>query len=103
MPAVLPTEAIQAAEAAVANAQRVRQFHRRRTEKNSPQRAEDIEIALTRLRDTMKPLKSAIGRFPYGPQTDLAEANRQKIRDVSRAIQVERRKLWKMRSRQPVF
>ena len=45
----------------------------------------------------MKPLRSEIGRFPYGPQTDEAEANRERIRQASDALQRERRKLWKMR------
>ena len=51
------------------------------------------------LKRAMRPLRSEIGRFPYGPQTDEAEANREEIREASTAIQRERRKLWKMRGR----
>jgi hypothetical protein len=97
MPEVLPKTVIEAADAAIINAQLVRKFHARRTKKASKQRTEDIELALTRLHECMKPLRTEIGRFPYGPQTDEAEANRDTIRDVSAAIQRERRKLWKMK------
>lgn len=96
MPETRPDAVLDAAERAVANAQRVREFHRRRTEKNSPQRKTDILVARQRLKEAMKPLKSAIGKFPYGPQTVTAENNREAIRAASAAIQSERRKLWKM-------
>jgi uncharacterized membrane protein len=97
MPSELPTDAIAAAEAAVVLAQRVRAYHRRRKSRTPKQRNADIEEALTRLKAAMKPLRSEIGRFPYGPQTDEAEANRERIREASDALQRERRKLWKMR------
>lgn len=97
MPSELPRDAIDAADAAVIFAQQVRRIHRRRSNKQSTQRASDIELALTRLKEAMEPLRSEIGRFPYGPQTDAAEANREAIRESSRRIQAERRKLWKMR------
>jgi hypothetical protein len=96
MPAKLPDKDMDYARLAVENARRVRSFHRRRTEKRSAQRRNDIMVARERLKEAMKPLKSEIGRFPYGPQTETAEANRQAIRDMSAAIQSERRKLWKM-------
>lgn len=96
MPATRPTAALDDATAAVDNAQRVRAYHRRRTEKRSKQRQQDIEIALDRIREAMKPLKSMIGQFPYGPATATAEANREEIRAASLALQKERRKLWKM-------
>ena len=98
MPAKLPKEDIAAANAAVVFAQQVRKHHRRRTGRTSEQRTSDIETALQRLKDAMRPLKTQIGKFPYGPQTDAAERNRDKIRAASAAIQKERRKLWKMRS-----
>jgi hypothetical protein len=98
MPAELPQTDMENAEAAVENARRVRAYHRRRTEKRSPQRRDDIMVARARLKEAMRPLKSAIGKFPYGPQTTTAEENRETIRQMSAAIQVERRKLWKMLS-----
>jgi hypothetical protein len=98
MPIELPKDAIEAADAAVIFAQQVRRMHRRRTNKNSAQRESDIALAITRLKEAMAPLRSEIGRFPYGPQTEAAEANRQAIRDVSERIQRERRKLWKMKA-----
>lgn len=97
MPLELPVVAIANADAAISFARQVRKFHARRTERGSKQREADIEIALTRLRECMKPLRSAIGKFPYGPQTDIAESNRNAIREASQACQRERRKLHKMK------
>lgn len=97
MPAELPKGAIEAADAAVVFAQQVRRVHRRRTDKTSKQRKADIAMALERLKEAMAPLRTEIGRFPYGPQTGQAERNRQAIRAASLAIQRERRKLHKMR------
>lgn len=91
---------LEAADAAVENAQRVRRRHRRRTERNSQQRVDDIKIAAARLREAMRPLKSKIGHFQYDPQTELAATNRKSIRKASAAIQRERRKLWKMRPKE---
>jgi hypothetical protein len=96
MPEALPKDAIDEAASAVAYAQQVRAFHRRRTGRSSNQRETDITLALTRIREAMAPLRVQIGRFPYGPQTDLAEHNRDVIREASAALQAERRKLWKM-------
>lgn len=87
---------ISRAHDAVEYAQSVRKMHRRRTNKTSTQRTTDIQIALDRLREAMNPLRSEIGRFPYGAQTEVAEQRRQAIRNASQAIQRERRKLWKM-------
>jgi hypothetical protein len=98
MPNKLPQDCIERAEAAVAYAQQVRRIHRRRSKKSSTQRNEDIELALTRIKAAMAPLRSEIGRFPYGPATDTAERNRKKIREASTSLQRERRKLFKMRS-----
>ncbi len=98
MPTELPKGAIEGAEAAVAFAAQVRRYHRRRTSPKSRQRKQDIATALERLKIAMAPLKSEMGKFPYGPQTALAEANRQAIRDASDAIQRERRKLWKLKN-----
>lgn len=89
-------ELLSRATDAVAYAQSVRKLHRRRTNKTSAQRTTDIQIALDRLREAMDPIRSEIGRFPYGAQTEVAEQRRQAIRQASQAIQRERRKLWKM-------
>lgn len=96
MPAELPTQDIENAEAAIQFARLVRKTHARRTQKNSPRRAADIEIARARLKEAMTPLRSEIGRFARGPQTVVAEEHRALIRATSRAIQSERRKLTKM-------
>lgn len=96
------TDMVQVGLGAVQFAQNVRRLHRRRTDKTSPQRAADIQMAMDRLREAMDPIRSEIGRFPYGPQTTVAEERRQAIRDCSAAIQSERRKLWKMRGKRDV-
>jgi hypothetical protein len=98
MPEILPKEEVDAAYAAVDAAKAVRQFHRRRTERGNKQREADISLALERLKTVMQPLRSEIGRFPYGPQTDTADKNRLTIYDASKAVQRERRKLWKMKN-----
>ncbi len=98
MPNQLPTKALEGAEAAVVFAAEARRYHRRRTDPRSEQRALDLERARERLSEAMVPLKSEMGKFAYGPQTTLAEKNRQIIRDASKALQRERRKLWKMQT-----
>lgn len=97
MPEELPKNMMEAADAAVLYAQQVRKHHARRTAIASPNRKHDLDLAIQRLKEAMAPLRTEIGRFPYGPQTPLAEENRQKIRDASKAIQRERVKLWKMK------
>lgn len=99
MPEKLPESALKTAEAAIAYAAQVRRYHARRTQKGDPQRETDIRVAKDRLKEAMKPLRSAIAKFPYEAQTDAAEKYRDRVRDLSEAIQRERRKLWKMQSR----
>jgi hypothetical protein len=99
MPNDLPNQLMETADAAIVYARQVRKHHARRTDINSPNRAADLDLALERLAGAMKPLRSEIGRFPYGPQTTIAEHNRQTIRDLSKAIQRERVKLWKMKNK----
>jgi hypothetical protein len=96
MPTQIDPDALAEAEAAVRHAQMVRNQHRRRTERGSPTREADIALALDRLKAAMRPLRSEIGRFKYGSAGD---DSREAIRGASLAIQKERRKLWKMRSR----
>lgn len=91
--------ALDEAAAAVRYAQMVRAKHRRRTERGTREREEDIRLALERLKAAMKPLRSEIGRFAYGPPTPGEAPYRQSVRESSDAIQRERRKLWKMRKR----
>jgi hypothetical protein len=99
VPEHLPSDWVTAAESAVQHAQAVRAFHRKRSRRGSTQREADIQIALDRIKAAMRPLRSEIGRFSYGPQTNTAEHNREMIRKLSRQLQAERRKLWKMKER----
>lgn len=96
MPNSLPNKELDRAERAIKNAQRVREYHRRRTPRTSRQRINDVETALKRLAEAMRPLRSIRGRFPYGPQTTVAEENRQAIIAAMDALKTERMKLWKM-------
>lgn len=99
MPKTLPTKELDRAERAVQNARRVREYHRRRTERDAKQRVHDVELALKRISEAMRPLRSIRGRFPYGPQTEAAEDNRQAIIAVMNELKRERMKLWKMKPR----
>lgn len=90
-------EALTSAERAVKHAVSVREHHRRRTEKKSPQRQTDIQVAIDGLKDAMAPLREHLGRFPYLPPTEALTQMRERMLDASDAIQTERRKLWKMR------
>lgn len=81
---------------AIQFAQEVRSYHRRRTERGSRQRAADLLEAQKRLRDAMKPLRSYLGRAPYGPQTHTAQREIARVRKASKALQGERRRIWKM-------
>src|SRR3954471_22681742 len=84
------------AAAAVSHAQEVRILHRRQTERASSQRQRDIELALERLKDAMRPLRTHIGRIQRVPEL-FNEPDEEAIRSASQALQTERRKLWKMK------
>ena len=84
------------ADLAVQAAQEVREFHRKRTARDDVQRVADIGLALDRVKNAMKPLRSEIGRFPKQPSTRAVFERQHKIREASLALQRERRKLWKM-------
>lgn len=95
-----PTTELDNAYAAVENARAVRAFHRRRTERGSLQREQDLAVALERIRDAMTPIRSMIGTFPLSPQQGASvEEWREEVREASLALQAERRKLWKMQHR----
>lgn len=97
MPEALSDDDIQTALAAVQFAVRVREYHARRTDKRSPQRAIDIDQALTKLKDAMRPIRSERARLAFKPATSQNEDYRLKLEACSESIQRERRKLWKLR------
>lgn len=84
------------ADAAVKHAIRVRKTHARRTERKSKQRTRDIVMAIQRLHEAMRPLRSEIGRFSHGSQTEERRKTHERYREASAAIQGQRRRLWKM-------
>lgn len=87
------------AQAAVENAQGVRKHHRRRTSKGDPRREADIKLATERIRSAMKPLRSYLCGYMYGPQTVTRAERRARVEALSKELQAERRRLWKMSSR----
>jgi len=99
MPTELPKADVRKAVAARDHARSVRRVHRRRTDRGDPQREQDLDLALEKLKSAMGPIRRHIGKFPYGPQTGTAAKNRQIIQEVSDEMQAERRKLWKMKKR----
>lgn len=90
---------IQEGNDAVEYAASVRAYHARRTRRGAAQREEDIKIALDRLKRAMKPVRSEIAAYPYKPLREANAADRAEMQSLSRAIQRERRKLWKMQVR----
>lgn len=93
------TKAIEAAQAAIDYAQSVRKLHRRRSPRGAGQREYDLKLARNRLSKAMKPIRSELGRLPFKAQADDSEAIRTKLHEVSRSLQAERRKIWKMQKR----
>lgn len=91
---------LKAAFAAVRHARDVRKFHARRTKKGSAQREMDLLEALSRLRDAMTPLRSYLGSIPYREESHARSSMTQNVIEASKAIQSERRKLWKMKKRE---
>jgi hypothetical protein len=88
---------IQFAEAAITLAQDTRQYHRKRSRVGAAQRHTDIDHANGQLRAAMKPIRSALGRTPYDPINATTRARHEELRAISRRLQAERRKLWKLR------
>jgi hypothetical protein len=85
------------AYAAVIAAQEVRAFHRKRTRPGEKHRTLDVQNALKRLKLAMTPIRSALGRAPYDEINKASRLRHAQLRRVSKSIQVERRKLWKLR------
>lgn len=87
---------LKAAFAAVRHARDVRKYHARRTTKGSAQRETDLSEALARLKEAMKPLRSYLGSVPYKTESHSLQEITANVEAASKAIQSERRKLWKM-------
>lgn len=87
--------ALKEALAAVRHAKDTREYHARRTPKGTPQREEDLSMARHRLAVAMTPIRSFLGAAPFklkpGEEEIWERAN-----TASKAIQYERRQLWKM-------
>jgi hypothetical protein len=87
---------IKTAKLAVTHAQAVREYHRRRSDRGSEQREWDIREAQERIQRAMKPLRTWQGKAPYATQTELHKEFTRQVSEVSKDLQRERRKLWKM-------
>lgn len=88
---------IERAEVAIKNAQDVRGYHRKRTRIGHAQRNTDISHAMTKIRFAMLSIRSALGRVPYRAINETSRREAAELADVSRRLQIERRKLWKLR------
>jgi hypothetical protein len=87
---------LHAAFAAVRHAQDVRRFHRRRSKKGSKQREDDLATARDRVSKAMIPLRSYLGGAPHRPHTTENDELLARVREASKALQGERRQVWKM-------
>lgn len=83
---------LDSARQAVIFAQGARSLHRKRTNPSSRQRRTDVEAALKRLRQAMKPIRLYLLKMPYRKPLPEDDA----IRQASANLQRERRKLWKL-------
>lgn len=90
---------MESALAAASYASDVRELHRRRTRRGNPQRETDIKIALERLKTSMRPLRTEIGRLQYRRPSARRDEQREVLAALSARLQAERRKLWKMQKR----
>lgn len=80
------------ARVAIKHARSVRDYHAKRSARGTRQRELDIKLALEKLKEAMKPVHRHVARMQYriGAADD-------ELREMSRQLQVERRKLWKMK------
>jgi hypothetical protein len=81
------------AEAAAAEAERLRKFYRRRHKRTSELRVKQLTAALEDLTEAAAPVRSAMGRLPY---MRISAALEERLRDTSLSLQSERRKISKM-------
>lgn len=90
--------ALKEAHAACRHAQDIRGFYARRSERDEKQRQDDLQAARERVRLAMTPLRSFLGSAPKrtGSKNNFDLADR--VRAASKALQSERRKLWKMQT-----
>ena len=90
--------ALKEAHAACRHAEDMRKFYARRSERDSKQRQDDLHAARERVRLAMTPLRSWLGanarRTGSRNNVELAE----RVGLASKALQSERRKLWKMQT-----
>lgn len=82
---------VEEGETAIEYALSVRKLHARRSRPGSRQREVDIRVALNKLALAMYPIRRKAAMYVYH-ETPLSE----EIKEVSKAMQRERRKLWKM-------
>lgn len=86
-----------AVEAAVVYARKMRDHHARRTGKGAPGREADLASAMERIREAMAPVRSALGALPYQDEPD--DELEHDLREASKRLQAERRRIWKMQKR----
>jgi len=92
---------LKAAELAARHAKDVREYHARRSSKGSKQREHDLQEATARLKKAMKPLRSWLGQASSKNSTTAHEEITDRVRQTSKELQAQRRRLWKMMARKP--
>lgn len=92
---------LKAAELAARHAKDVRLYHARRSPKGSKQREHDLAEASERLKKAMKPLRSWLGQATAKEPTATHEEITKRVREASKELQAQRRRLWKMMARKP--
>lgn len=91
------SQTVEKAEAAIAYAQEVRTYHRKRTRINHPQRNTDIQYATRKVQAAMRPIRSKLGKAPYRPINETSRRETDELKRLSARVQAERRKLWKLK------
>lgn len=89
---------VRAGESAVKGAQSARRKHARKTKRGDERRERDLKEAAENIQKAMKDLRPIIARMPWQTYSEARERTNDQVRRVSKAMQIERRKIWKMRS-----
>lgn len=90
--------ALKEAHAACRHSEDIRGFYARRSERESKQRQDDLHMARERVRLAMIPLRSYLGAEAARSGTRRNVELYERVRKASKALQAERRKLWKMQT-----
>lgn len=86
-------KAVEVGQALALEGPQLRRALRRNARKSSPQRRGQLEQMIARINEAQIPIRSLMGAIQF---SDLKDDDDRALRDVSRALQQERRRLRKM-------